>query len=300
MFYPWFGGDGAVEIRAVVQESRMAEGNPRIAPTAHFTAQAWVREKFPNAHHFDTRTGRTLFDGTGVALAVIGRFVPPMVRFHREYLFIRHHAFEARLRELEPDFVLEVGAGLSPRGLTFSRENPDLTYIEVDLPKMVQAKRACLGGVELPDNYHLASVDLLGTDFTAGLPARPEPGQRIVVITEGVTDYLNMDEKRIAWSNLSGFLRDFGGGSYLFEIHPRELHAKHKNGAFVLTSLLGLLTGQRFGDRIFDRIEDALDMVRASGFDEAIIHDLERLNKSRHRPPMHECPWALVEATVGK
>jgi hypothetical protein len=277
----------------------MAEGNPRIAPTAHFTAQAWVREKFPNAHHFDTRTGRTLFDGASLILAAVGRWSPPPIRFQREYLFIRHHAFEARLREIDPHFVLEVGAGLSPRGLTFSRENPDLTYIEVDLPGMVAAKSSCLAGVDLPANYHLASVDLLGTEFTASLPARPEQGQRIAVITEGVTDYLDMNEKRIAWANLAGFLREFGGGSYLYEIHPKELYAKHRGGAFVLTSLLGVLTGQRFGDRIFERIDDALDMVRDCGFDEAIIHDLERLNTSRHRPPMHGCPWALVEATVG-
>ena len=276
----------------------MARGNPRIAPTAHFTAQAWVREKFPNAAYFDTRTGRTLFDGASLVLSAVGRFSPAPIRYHREYLFIRHHAFEARLRELEPDLVLEVGAGLSPRGLTFSRANPKLTYIEVDLPGMVAAKTSCLAGVDLPGNYHLASVDLLGDDFIASLPVRPTRGQRIVIITEGVTDYLDMNEKQIAWANLAKLLREYGGGSYLFEIHPKELYTSHRSGALVLTSMLGLLTGQSFGDRIFDRIDDALDMVRSSGFDEAEIHDLERLNTSRHRPPMHACPFALVEARV--
>lgn len=276
----------------------MARGNPRIAPTAHFTAQAWVREQFPNSHYFDTLTGRFLFGGTRVALGVARPLAPPPLRFHHQYLFIRHHVFEQRLRELAPDYVLEIGAGLSPRGLSFCQSNPELTYVELDLPHMVAAKRRYLGGAPLPSNYHLGSVDLLADSFATDVPVTPSPGARIVAITEGVIDYLDMDEKRLALGNIAQFLSVHGGGHYLLELHPRELYADWERGARFLLGLLGLLVGRSFRDRLFGDTAEALAFLRACGFAGAAVLDSAALNQSRHRPPMDFCPWLLVEASV--
>lgn len=276
----------------------MARGNPRIAPTAHFTAQAWVRERFPNAHYFDTLTGRFLFGGTRVVFGVAGPLAPPPLRYHHQYLFIRHHVFEQRLRELQPDYVLEIGAGLSPRGLSFCQARPELTYVELDLPHMVAAKRKHLSRASLPPNYHLGSVDLLADSFAADVPVRPEPGARIVVITEGVIDYLDMSEKRIALGNVARFVADHGGGHYLLEQHPRELYADWDRGARFFLGLLGLLVGRSFRDRLFARSDDALAFLGDCGFADAQVLDSAALNQSRHRPPMDLCPWLLVEATI--
>lgn len=276
--------------------TNMPRGNPRIAPTAHFTAQAWVREQFPNSALFDTRTGRVLFGGTRLLLGVAGPVLAPPLRHHHQYLFIRHHVFEQRLRELAPDYVLEIGAGLSPRGLTFAEQRSDLTYVEVDLPHMVEAKRACLRGRRLPPNYHLTSVDLLADSFAAAVPVLPRPGDRIVVITEGVIDYLDMNEKRVAWRNIAGFLAAHGGGHYLLELHPRELYARWDRGARFFLSMLGVLVGRSFRHRLFETLDDALAMLRDCGFSDAAALDAAALNRTRHRPPMNVCPWLLVEA----
>lgn len=277
----------------------MARGNPRIAPTAHFTAQAWVRDHFPNAEYFDTATGRVLYSGTRLAFAVAGPLAPPPLRYHHQYLYIRHRVFEERLRELAPDYVLEIGAGLSPRGLTFSQNDAELTYVEVDLPHMVAAKRERLARVALPSNYHLTSVDLLADDFPARVPVQPKPGDRIVVITEGVVDYLDMEEKQVAFRNIARFLGEHGGGHYLLELHPRELYAEWARGARFFLSLLGLLVGRSFRDRLFERLSDGVSMMRECGFDDAYALDSSALNKSRHQPPMNVCPWLLVEAKAG-
>ena len=278
----------------------MAEGNARIAPTAHYTAQAWVRAGFPNSRIFDTPTGRTMFNASQTLRRLGGPLLPPIIRHESEHLFVRHFVHEERLRQLAPDYVLEVGAGLSPRGLTFASNNPELTYVEADLPGMVAAKRDRLkkAGVSLPPNYHLGTADLLGSDLLGSLPVAPKKKQRVVVVTEGVADYLNMDEKRIAFTNIAGVLRAAGGGSYQAECYTRDRFVRYRSISKLFTSALGLLVGASFEDRLFDSAPQALEFLRGCGFDEVEVLDSEALNPGPFRPPMDICPWQLLEARV--
>lgn len=293
--------DGTPKKRKRRDTSRKAtapRGNPGIAPTAHYTAQAWVREGFPNADLFDTWTGRGLYGATEIVRTIAQPLLPAVLRHAQEYLFVRHYVYEERLRQLAPDFVLEIGAGLSPRGLTFARERPQMTYVEADLPHMVEEKRRRIQQASIPANYHLAIIDLLGNGLA--LPVTPRAGQRVLVITEGVTDYLSMEEKSVAWTNLSSFLRDCGGGHYLCEIHPVSQYADSPRVAQLAMRIIGTLVGGlSFEGRIFQQPEDAIAFLQQCGFDDATVLDTERLNPSRHHPPMQHCHWLLVEARVG-
>lgn len=256
-----------------------------------------MRDRFPNAELFDTWTGRVLFGAAETARSLFGPLLPPVLRHAQEYLFVRHHVYEERLRQLAPDFVLEVGAGLSPRGITVARDRPTLTYVEADLPHMVEEKRRRLRATALPPNYYLAPIDLLGAGLST--PVVPRREQRVLAITEGVTDYLSMEEKAVAWRNLSAFLRAAGGGHYLCEIHPASLHAEYPRVARLGMRAIGAVAGGlSFEGRIFRNPEDALALLRDSGFDDAAVLDAARLNRSRHRPPMRYCHWLLVEAWV--
>ena len=132
------------------------------------------------------------------------------------------------------------------------------------------------------------------------LPVTPGAGQRVLAITEGVTDYLSMEEKSVAWTNLSSFLRDCGGGHYLCEIHPVSQYADSPWVAQLAMQIIGRLAGGlSFEGRLFQRPEDALAFLQHCGFDDAAVLDVTRLNRSRHHPPMPHCHWLLVEATVG-
>lgn len=278
----------------------MAEprGNPRIAPTAHFTAQAWVQAGFEHAGYFDTFQGRVMFNAVKRLTPMAGA-LGPHVQHHLDYLWIRHAAYEERLRQLQPDVVVEIGAGLSPRGLSFTRRNPGLIYIEGDLPHMVAAKRRALAGVELPPNYHLGTVDLLGSRFLDTLPPVFRAGQKIAAITEGVTDYLSMDEKRKAMGNIASLFRAHGGGRYLFEVHARELYGAYRQMARFFTSALGLLVGARFDDRLFETIDEARRFAVSCGFDAAEVLELASLNTTGRHPPLQYCPYRLLEARIG-
>lgn len=271
------------------------QGNWRIAPTAYFTAQAWVQEGYDCAGYFDTMEGRLLFNSAKLLMPFAG-LLGPGVRHHLDYLRIRHAVYEERLRQLDPEIVVEIGAGLSPRGLSFSRKNPGMTYVEGDLSHMVAAKRRALRKVNPPPNYHIGTLDLLGSGFVSGIPVPIVSGSRVVAVTEGVTDYLNMAEKRQAWSNIAGMLRQSGEGHYLFEVYARELFTAYAGTARVVTALLGTFVGADFDGRLFDTIEDARAMVKSCGFASVDVLELEALNRTSHHPPMENCPFRLLEA----
>ena len=274
------------------------EGNQRIGIPAYFTSHAWVEARFDYAHLFETRQGRLMFRAMEPLFSLFG-FLGPAVRLHNEYLFVRHCAHEERLQQIRPSCIVEIGAGLSPRGIAFASADPDLRYIEVDLPNMVAAKRSALGSFQTPQNYFLGTADLLGDDFVDSLPSMPRPGDRVAVVTEGVTDYFNMSEKRTAFANICSLLCAHGGGSYILDIYARENFPRLPFLTNAFVSTLGRMVGRSFDDQLFERVEDACGFLVSCGFDKATELDLTELNTSAFQPPLGECTFRIVQATVG-
>ena len=95
------------------------DGHEQIGPTAHYTAYAWHRLGLPYAQYFVTPTGAALYWGfrmTGEWAMDLSPRVPNML----EYLGYRHLMIESALKRIEPDTVVEIGAGLSRRGTTWA------------------------------------------------------------------------------------------------------------------------------------------------------------------------------------
>ena len=57
--------------------------------------------------------------------------------------------------------VLEVAAGMSPRGWRFTERHPDLVYVEADLPDMAARKRAALERIGRPATHRVVELDAL-------------------------------------------------------------------------------------------------------------------------------------------
>ena len=83
------------------------------------------------------------------------------------YLLARHRAIDALLDKAIDEHgvtqVIEVAAGLSPRGWRFTQRYGDrLTYIEADLPGMAARKRRALAAMgSLNDRHRVTEVDAL-------------------------------------------------------------------------------------------------------------------------------------------
>ena len=195
-----------------------------ISPTAHYTGYVWSRNGLSHPA-LATTEGRVLFDSLHPLMLARARLGRPSLE---SYLLARHLAIDALLeRAIERDGVtqvLEVAAGLSPRGWRFAqRYGERLTYVEADLPAMAQRKRAALRRIGSLDEHHqVHELDALkdsGPASVAALAAALDHEAGLVIITEGLLGYVSSPEMHGIWRRFGAALSAFRVGRYISDLH---------------------------------------------------------------------------------
>jgi O-methyltransferase involved in polyketide biosynthesis len=200
-----------------------ADGS-RISPTAHYTADVWVRAGLA-APAFATPLGAVLHAALSPLNALYARLtgLPDLDAM----LLARHRAID-RLLEREiatgrAGQVLEIAAGLSGRGCRFARRFPALRYVETDLPAMAAYKRRLVAGAGLRrQNHAVRTLDALARDGRASLAAvaaRFDHTRGLAVVTEGLLSYLPRDAVLDLWRRLATTLGRFPHGLYVSDLH---------------------------------------------------------------------------------
>jgi O-methyltransferase involved in polyketide biosynthesis len=140
----------------------------------------------------------------------------------------RHAVLDAVLAEAVAEGrvgqVVEIAAGMSPRGWRFTSRFPDLVYVEADLPGMAARKRDALERIGRPERHRVVEVDALrdsGPGSLAALAEDLDPGAGVAVITEGLLSYLPRAAVLGLWARIAAMLSRFPGGSYLSDLHVR-------------------------------------------------------------------------------
>lgn len=202
----------------------MSARDAQIAPTAYYTAYVWHRLRLPNAEIFATPKGRRLF----YTLRILGEWVAlvlPRVPSMVQYLEARHRAIDHALDINPPDRIIELGAGLSRRGLTWAARG--VPYIEVDLPHMVDAKRSWIA--DRAPAALLAQVDgrlthevhdILAPGFRDWLAGALAGAERPVVIAEGVLGYFAIPERVALATSIAAALPP--GGRFLCDLRATD------------------------------------------------------------------------------
>jgi O-methyltransferase involved in polyketide biosynthesis len=138
--------------------------------------------------------------------------------------------FEARFRavsrvvaEKGATQVLELAAGLSPRGMDLARKG--ILYVEADLAELMTRKReivtAILGAV--PENLHLCAASVLDRSQLLECCGPFATGRPVAVTTEGLLRYLTFDEKALVALNVHEILQRYGGWWITPDVHLRSL-----------------------------------------------------------------------------
>src|ERR1700733_1549250 len=143
------------------------------------------------------------------------------IRGHAPFFEARFKAVSRILAERRATQILELASGFSPRGLDPAFRG--FTYVEVDLPKMIEQKRemvtALLGSI--PPHLKFCRASVLNRDELAqGLTHFCE--EPVAVTSEGLLRYLTFDEKAQLAENVMGILRSYGGGWITPDIHLRK------------------------------------------------------------------------------
>ena len=197
----------------------------RISPTAHYTGYVWARNGLSHPGLI-TREGRVLFDSLQPAMLASRAIGGATLE---AYLLARHRAIDAVLERAidagEVSQVIEVAAGLSPRGWRFTRNYGErLVYVETDLPGMAARKRAALERIgSLSDRHCVSEVDALrdddGPGSLAAVAAELDPEEGLAIVTEGLLGYLPTDAVEALWGRFARTLARFRAGRYVSDLH---------------------------------------------------------------------------------
>lgn len=135
----------------------------------------------------------------------------------------RFRAVTRLVQEKAARQVLELAAGLSPRGAELARRG--IVYVEADLAESTALKRevvtAMLGSI--PQNLHLCSASAIDREQLLACCAPFTAGQPVAVTTEGLLRYLTFEEKALVAANVREILRRYSGWWITPDIHLRIL-----------------------------------------------------------------------------
>ena len=178
--------------------------------------------------------------------------------------------FEARFRavsrlveEKGAAQVLELAAGLSPRGMEFARRG--VVYVEADLAESMATKRelvtAILGSV--PDGLHLCAASVIDRAQVLECCSPFGEGRPVAVTAEGLLRYLTFEEKTQLAANVHEILRRYGGWWITPDIHLKSW-AQRQTAAYRQSETETL--GRSLDANYFADLDDAQRFFEACGF----------------------------------
>lgn len=261
----------------------MSAKSEQVSPTAYATGYFWYRHGLSHPA-LATPQGRRLDRGFGLLIAA----AKALSGISLEALMLaRHRGIDALLSEAIEDGrvgqVIEIAAGLSPRGWAFSkRYGKQLTYLETDLPQMAATKRRLLDGAGLLGNQHqVLDLDALkpqGPDSLAAIAATLNPDKGTAIITEGLMNYLSPTQARFVWNNIATTLKQFPHGLYLADAYL--MNEQRSAGMAAFGAALQVFVRGRM--HVHYRSEpEAIATLRAAGFADVALHKAAGLPVNR-------------------
>jgi len=211
----------------------MNAASTSVSPTAHYTGYVWARNGLSHPA-LASREGRLLFESLRTPMTVSRLLGGPTLE---AYLLARHRALDALLERAIEEHgvtqVIEVAAGLSPRGWRFSeRYGSRLTYIEADLPAMAERKRNALEQMgSLNEHHRVKLMDALRDDGPASIvpiTSELDPTEGLAIITEGLLSYLDRDAVLGLWRRFARELSAFRSGRYLSDLYLGSADAERQ------------------------------------------------------------------------
>lgn len=259
------------------------EGGGDLSVTALYTAATWNWAGIPGADVLHTPGAQRVFGATNRVLDLLRWFVRGRPSLRHE-LVHRHVIIDQVVEDTEATLVIELAAGLSPRGGVVAASR-DLTYVEVDLPGMVTRKEQILAetpaGRAILDHPRLRRVAADVTE-TPLADLHPIEGPTVVV-AEGLMMYLERDVQVRLFGAAAEALAEHGG-TFVFDLVPRR--EQPPTGA--IGRFLGWWLKRFTGGRGFvedDRTRhDLLRDLRRAGFDEAVVLDSAEVAVERALP----------------
>lgn len=178
--------------------------------------------------------------------------------------------FEARFRavsqvvtEKSATQVLELAAGLSPRGMELARQG--IVYVETDLAESMTQKRAIVTAIlgAVPPNLHLCAASAIDRAQILACCSPFVTGRPVAVTMEGLLRYLTFDEKALVARNVHEILQRYGGWWITPDVHLRTL-VRHQSQEYRQSERETL--GRSLDANYFEDLDHARRFFEGCGF----------------------------------
>jgi len=203
-----------------------APDTSRISFTALYTSQVWQRHGLgdPVLDHIGGAALHAAVMPLNFAGNLLRRGFDLETMLLQRHLLIDHLLEEAIVGDGVRQ-VVEVAAGLSPRGIRFRKRFADvgLRYVEADLPAMAADKRARLErGSYLCADHLVVECNALAKQGPGSLSRvfrdHLDLDAPAVIITEGLVNYFPPEQLRTMWRGFRAALQLCARGIYLSDI----------------------------------------------------------------------------------
>jgi O-methyltransferase involved in polyketide biosynthesis len=261
----------AVVIVAMIASRIIKRDSSAVSPTAFYTGHVWVRNGLSDPR-LETVEGHVLYNVLLPFMTLSSILGGPTVE---QTCLARHEVIDSQLEKLIESGlvtqVVEVAAGLSPRGVRFAtRYGSRLKYIEADLPDMVERKKSLIGN-SLSDSHRVVVVDAMLTSGPAsisGVLSTLNRDEGVAIVTEGLVSYFDPENLQIVWGNFASALKPFPQSYYLanFYMNSKELSQRTDLRAFK-TMLSSFVRGQVH--QHFTSNENVVSALQRAGFESA-------------------------------
>jgi O-methyltransferase involved in polyketide biosynthesis len=198
----------------------MNETYEKISPTAKFVAYLRTFTDIPFAKEIAEESGaeRTYQELAGESKEWLVRLSP--------YWEARYKVTDRIIIQRDITQVLEVAAGLSPRGIAMT-EKPDVVYVVTDLPQILDQEKAIAEAIlsrlnaQRP-NLHFETANALDHQSLSKVTAVFASDRPVAVVTEGLLPYLNGEEKSALANNVHDILSRYHGVWIASDVHTKQ------------------------------------------------------------------------------
>lgn len=181
--------------------------------------------------------------------------------------------------------MLELATGYSTRGINFSENNKNISYVEMDLPKVCTKKINILKSfIDIPENLHIISGNALNeTDFNKceRFFNKKSP---VAVINEGFLRYLSFDEKRKVAINIHKLLSKYGGVWITCDVTPKKFVANQDTNLSNFNDDLRKISDRNNTNWRFENINHVRDFFGEIGFELVSVHPFSEIKEELTSP----------------
>jgi O-methyltransferase involved in polyketide biosynthesis len=187
------------------------------------SARSLLLMKAQTAIPFARAAANLVFGVDGLEREVAAMNREPISGLRSQHFESRYRSLDALLAGAGLTRVMELGAGFSFRGLDLAARDPNVHYLDTDLPEMAALKAGLIRRIQA--SPPLGRLDVLALDALdpvafAGAAARLAPGPAAIV-NEGLLVYLDASEKSRLAANVRDALRAHGGAWLTADVYVR-------------------------------------------------------------------------------